>query len=143
MITKRGESQKVKEVYKILEKRKDSRIEVHRTAYRPWGSYTVLEENDRFKIKRLTVLPKKRLSLQRHYHRSEHWVVVKGIAKATVGDKEIILKPGESVFIPAYTIHRLENPGVIPLEIIEVQIGEYLEEDDIERFQDDFGRTTS
>lgn len=143
LITKRGESQKVKEVYKILEKRKDNRIEVHRTAYRPWGNYTVLEENDRFKIKRLTVLPKKRLSLQRHYHRSEHWVVVKGIAKATVGDKEIILKPGESVFIPAYTIHRLENLGVIPLEIIEVQIGEYLEEDDIERFQDDFGRTTS
>ena len=113
---------------------------MHKTAYRPWGSYTVLEEGERYKIKRLTVLPGNRLSLQRHYHRSEHWVVVRGTAKVKIGDKELLLRPGESTFIPAGVVHRLENPGKVTLEVIETQIGEYLGEDDIERFQDDFGR---
>jgi mannose-1-phosphate guanylyltransferase/mannose-6-phosphate isomerase len=115
-------------------------VEVHRTAYRPWGSYTVLEEGDFYRIKRLTVLPKKRLSLQRHYHRSEHWVVVKGTAKVVVNGREILLRNGESTFIRAGDIHRLENPGMIPLEVIEVQIGEFIDEDDIERLEDDFER---
>ncbi|WP_048098332.1 mannose-1-phosphate guanylyltransferase/mannose-6-phosphate isomerase [Archaeoglobus sulfaticallidus] len=140
LIAKKGESQKVKEIYSMLKGRGDERIKVHRTAYRPWGSYTVLETGEGFKIKRITVLPSKRLSLQRHYHRSEHWVVVSGIARVVVDGKEILLRQGESTFIKAGAVHRLENPGKIPLEVIEVQIGQYLGEDDIERFEDDFGR---
>ncbi|HII67117.1 MAG TPA: mannose-1-phosphate guanylyltransferase/mannose-6-phosphate isomerase [Thermococcaceae archaeon] len=140
LVAKKGETQKVKEVYKKLIEKHDERALVHRTAYRPWGSYTVLEEGERYKIKRLTVLPGMRLSVQRHYHRSEHWVVVRGTAKVKIGDKELLLRPGESTFIPAGVIHRLENPGKVTLEVIETQIGEYLGEDDIERFQDDFGR---
>ena len=127
-------------MYEKLVEKGDERALVHRTAYRPWGAYTVLEERERYKIKRLTVLPGKRLSLQRHYHRSEHWVVVKGTAKVKIGEKELLLRPGESTFIPAGVVHRLENPGKVVLEVIETQIGEYLGEDDIERFQDDFGR---
>ena len=140
LVAKKGESQKVKEVYKTLKELGDERVIVHRTAYRPWGSYTVLEEGDRYKIKRLTVLPGKKLSLQMHYHRSEHWVVVRGTAKVIVGEKEILLRPGESTFIPAGVKHRLENPGKVVLEVIETQIGEYLGEDDIVRFDDEFGR---
>ncbi|WP_297069900.1 mannose-1-phosphate guanylyltransferase/mannose-6-phosphate isomerase [Thermococcus sp.] len=140
LIARRGEGQRVREVYRQLKERNDERVLVHRTAYRPWGSYTVLEENDRYKIKRLTVLPGKKLSLQMHYHRSEHWVVVRGTARVAVGDREILLRPGESTFIPAGVRHRLENPGRIVLEVIETQIGEYLGEDDIVRFEDDFGR---
>lgn len=140
LVAHRGEGQRVKEVYKRLKEMNDERVMVHRTAYRPWGSYTVLEEGDRYKIKRLTVLPGKKLSLQMHYHRSEHWVVVRGTAKVRVGEKEILLRPGESTFIPAGVVHRLENPGKVVLEVIETQIGEYLDEDDIVRFEDDFGR---
>ena len=140
LVAHRGEGQRVKEVYRRLKEMNDERVMVHRTAYRPWGSYTVLEEGDRYKIKRLTVLPGKKLSLQMHYHRSEHWVVVRGTAKVRVGEKEILLRPGESTFIPAGVIHRLENPGKVILEVIETQIGEYLGEDDIVRFADDFGR---
>ncbi|ADT83003.1 mannose-1-phosphate guanylyltransferase/mannose-6-phosphate isomerase [Thermococcus barophilus] len=141
LVASRGEGQKVKLVYEKLKEKNDERAIVHRTAYRPWGSYTLLEEGDRYKIKRLTVLPGKRLSLQMHYHRSEHWVVVRGTAKVVVEDKEMLLRPGESVFIPAGVKHRLENPGKVVLEVIETQIGEYLGEDDIVRFQDDFGRS--
>ncbi|AFK22449.1 mannose-1-phosphate guanylyltransferase/mannose-6-phosphate isomerase [Pyrococcus sp. ST04] len=140
LVAKRGETQKVKEVYRRLKEENDERAIVHRTAYRPWGSYTVLEEGERYKIKRITVLPGKKLSLQLHYHRSEHWVVVRGTAKVRVGDKEFILRPGESTFIPAGVVHRLENPGKVVLEVIETQIGEYLGEDDIVRLQDDYGR---
>ncbi|NJE75500.1 mannose-1-phosphate guanylyltransferase/mannose-6-phosphate isomerase [Thermococcus sp. ES12] len=140
LVAHRGEGQRVKEVYRRLKEMKDERVMVHRTAYRPWGSYTVLEEGDRYKIKRLTVLPGKKLSLQMHYHRSEHWVVVRGTAKVRIGEKEILLRPGESTFIPAGVVHRLENPGKVVLEVIETQIGEYLGEDDIVRFADDFGR---
>jgi len=141
LVAKKGESQKVKEVYKALKELGDERVIVHRTAYRPWGSYTVLEEGERYKIKRLTVLPGKKLSLQMHYHRSEHWIVVKGTAKVVIGDEETFVHENESVFIPKTTPHRLENPGKVPLEVIEVQVGEYLGEDDIVRFQDDYGRT--
>ncbi len=140
LVAHRGETQKVKEVYRRLKERGDERVIVHRTAYRPWGSYTVLEEGDRYKIKRLTVLPGKKLSLQMHYHRSEHWVVVRGTAKVILEDREILLRPGESTFIPAGVRHRLENPGRVVLEVIETQIGEYLGEDDIVRFDDEFGR---
>ncbi len=107
---------------------------------RPWGTYTVLEENKSYKIKRIEVLPGQRLSLQMHHHRSEHWIVVSGTAKVTCGDRETIVNVNESTFIPIGYTHRLENPGVIPLIIIEVQSGEYLGEDDIVRFQDDYQR---
>ncbi len=128
------------ELYKKVKNLGSEKSDVHRTAFRPWGSYTVLEEKEGFKVKRITVYPKKRLSLQLHYHRSEHWTVVKGTAKVTVGEKTILMKPGDHVFIPTGEVHRLENPGMIPLEVIEVQVGEYLGEDDIVRIEDDFKR---
>ncbi|MCS7030676.1 MAG: phosphomannose isomerase type II C-terminal cupin domain [Gloeomargarita sp. SKYG116] len=110
------------------------------TELRPWGSFTVLEEGKNYKIKRIEVKPGHRLSLQMHYHRSEHWIVVSGTAKVTCGDKEILLNTNESTFVPPCTPHRLENPGLIDLVLIEVQNGQYLGEDDIVRFQDDYAR---
>jgi mannose-6-phosphate isomerase len=110
------------------------------TGERPWGTYTVLEVNKNYKIKRIEVHPGQRLSLQMHHHRSEHWIVVSGTAQVTCGDREFILNVNESTFIPMGTSHRLANPGRIPLYIIEVQSGEYLGEDDIHRFQDDYHR---
>ncbi|QXE89111.1 cupin domain-containing protein [Geomonas subterranea] len=107
---------------------------------RPWGTYTVLDEHNGYKIKRIEVLPGQRLSLQMHHHRSEHWIVVSGTAKVTCGETVKIININESTFIPIGSTHRLENPGVIPLVIIEVQSGEYLGEDDIVRFQDDYHR---
>lgn len=107
---------------------------------RPWGTYTVLEENKSYKIKRIEVNPGQRLSLQMHHHRSEHWIVVSGTARVTCGDEETIINVNESTFIPIGRTHRLENPGKIPLVIIEVQSGEYLGEDDIVRFDDDYHR---
>ncbi len=140
LVCPRESSQKVREIVRALRERSDERAEHHITVYRPWGSYTVLEEGNGYKVKRLTVLPGKRLSLQMHHHRSEFWVVVKGTAKVTVDDREFLLRKGESTFIPIGAKHRLENPGKVTLEVIEVQIGEYLGEDDIVRFADDFGR---
>jgi mannose-6-phosphate isomerase len=110
------------------------------TGERPWGTYTVLDESSNYKIKRIVVKPGERLSLQMHHHRSEHWIVVSGTAKVTCGERESIVNINESTFIPVGTNHRLENPGIIPLTIIEVQSGEYLGEDDIVRFQDDYNR---
>lgn len=110
------------------------------TELRPWGSFTVLEEGRGYKIKRIEVKPGHRLSLQMHYHRSEHWIVVSGTAKVTCADKETIIHQNQSTYVPQGNSHRLENPGVIPLVLIEVQNGEYLGEDDIVRFQDDYAR---
>jgi mannose-6-phosphate isomerase len=110
------------------------------TELRPWGSFTVLEEGTRYKIKRIEVKPGHRLSLQMHHHRSEHWIVVSGTARVTCGDQEILLTSNQSTYVPPCTSHRLENSGVIPLILIEVQNGEYLGEDDIVRFQDDYAR---
>jgi len=107
---------------------------------RPWGTYTVLEENRNYKIKRIEVNPGQRLSLQMHHHRSEHWIVVSGSASVTCGDQEFIINVNESTFIPIGKPHRLRNPGIIPLTIIEVQSGEYLGEDDIVRYEDDYNR---
>lgn len=140
LISKKGETQKVKDVVSRLKKNKRKEIEEHLTSYRPWGSYTILEEGPRYKIKRIVVNPKEKLSLQMHYHRSEHWVVVKGTAKVRIGDKEIFIHENESAYVPKSTLHRLENPGKVPVEIIEVQNGEYVEEDDIVRFDDRYGR---
>ncbi|AFY90172.1 MAG: hypothetical protein CLLPBCKN_005753 [Chroococcidiopsis cubana SAG 39.79] len=110
------------------------------TELRPWGSFTVLEEGRGYKIKRIEVKPGHRLSLQMHHHRSEHWIVVSGTAKVVCGDREIMLCNNQSTYVPQCTSHRLENPGAIPLILIEVQNGEYLGEDDIVRFQDDYSR---
>ncbi|RCJ32941.1 mannose-6-phosphate isomerase [Nostoc minutum NIES-26] len=111
------------------------------TELRPWGAFTVLEEGRGYKIKRIEVKPGHRLSLQMHHHRSEHWIVVSGTAKVTCGDREVLLTNNQSTYVPQCTPHRLENPGVISLVLIEVQNGEYLGEDDIIRFQDDYART--
>lgn len=113
----------------------------HRTTYRPWGGYTRMLEGHNFQVKRIFVKPGKRLSLQRHQHRSEHWVVVRGAAEVTLGEKTFPLNANESVYVPATTVHRLANTTNLPLEIIEVQTGSYLGEDDIERLEDEFGRT--
>ncbi|MGQ4648608.1 cupin domain-containing protein [Lyngbya aestuarii] len=110
---------------------------------RPWGSFTVLEEGRGYKIKRIEVKPGHRLSLQMHHHRSEHWIVVSGTAKVTCDDQESIIYQNQSTYVPQCTTHRLENPGVIPLVLIEVQNGEYLGEDDITRFEDDYARNGS
>ena len=107
---------------------------------RPWGSFTTLEEGTGYKIKRIEVNPGHRLSLQMHHHRSEHWIVVSGTAKVTCGDREMILSSSQSTYVPQCTTHRLENPGVINLVLIEVQNGQYLGEDDIIRFSDDYAR---
>jgi mannose-1-phosphate guanylyltransferase/mannose-6-phosphate isomerase len=140
LVADRKEDQGVREVYEELIRRGDERALIHRTVYRPWGSYTVLENGDRYRVKRITLLPGRRLSLQRHYNRSEHWVVVRGTAKIIIDGEERVLRPGESTFIPMGSVHRLENPGKIDLEVIEVQIGDYLGEDDIERLEDDYKR---
>lgn len=108
---------------------------------RPWGSFTILEEGRGYKIKRIEVKPGHRLSLQMHHHRSEHWIVVSGTALVTCGGEDKLLSSNQSTYVPACTSHRLENPGVLPLVLIEVQNGEYLGEDDIIRFQDDYSRT--
>lgn len=110
------------------------------TETRPWGSFTTLEEGAGYKIKRIEVNPGHRLSLQMHHHRSEHWIVVSGTAKVTCGDREMILSSNQSTYVPQCTTHRLENPGVIKLVLIEVQNGQYLGEDDIIRFSDDYSR---
>ncbi len=140
LICKKDNSQKVKEVVERLKAENNPRADFHLITYRPWGFYTILEEGLFYKIKRITVLPGKKLSYQLHYHRSEHWIVVKGTARVTVEDVESFFRSGESTFVKAGRKHRLENPGKILLEVIEVQLGEYLEEDDIVRFDDDFGR---
>ncbi len=133
-------AQDVKRIVKHLKREKREEYRLHRTVYRPWGSYTILEEQTGFKIKRITVLPGVKLSLQMHHHRSEHWVVVRGTARVTCGEKVHLVLENQSTYIPCGEKHRLENPGVIPLELIEVQNGPYLGEDDIVRFDDDFGR---
>ncbi|MCL2436408.1 MAG: mannose-1-phosphate guanylyltransferase/mannose-6-phosphate isomerase [Clostridiales bacterium] len=140
LICHRDQTQRVKEVVSLLHERQDARADFHLTEYRPWGSFTVLENSDFYKVKRLSVLPDKRLSYQMHYHRSEHWVIVSGTAVVTIEDTEKRLNSGESIYIPAGQKHRLFNPGKLPLEVIEVQNGEYLGEDDIVRFEDDYRR---
>jgi mannose-6-phosphate isomerase len=110
------------------------------TELRPWGTFTILEEGSGYKIKRIEVNPGHRLSLQMHHHRSEHWIVISGIAKVSRGDEVIMLSTNQSTYVPRFTAHRLENPGKVPLILIEVQNGEYLGEDDIVRFDDDYAR---
>lgn len=140
LIAKKGATQRVKEVVQILKQAGRKEAFEHVTTHRPWGSYTVLEEGPRYKIKRIVVNPEQTLSLQLHHHRSEHWVVVRGTAKVTIDDREIYIHENESAYVPKSTLHRLGNPGKVPLEIIEVQNGEYVGEDDIARLEDQYGR---
>jgi mannose-1-phosphate guanylyltransferase / mannose-6-phosphate isomerase len=140
LVADRSRVQDVKYIYARLKAQGHETYKLHRTVHRPWGTYTVLEEGTRFKIKRIVVKPGASLSLQMHHHRSEHWVVVNGAAKVINGDNEIFLVANQSTYIPAGHKHRLENPGVIDLVMIEVQSGEYLGEDDIVRFEDRYGR---
>ena len=141
LISQKGSSQKVKQV---VEKLKDSNSELHNihlTGYRPWGTYTVLEDQAGYKIKRIEVKPGKRLSLQKHFHRNEHWIVVSGTATVTVGDETNLLRANESTYIKMGEVHRLENKGRIPVVLIEAQVGEYTGEDDIVRLDDDYKRS--
>jgi mannose-1-phosphate guanylyltransferase len=140
LVTKRGAAQSVRQVVKKIKQIDPQLVKFGRTVYRPWGSFTILEECKNFKVKRLVVKPGRRLSLQKHLHRSEHWVVVRGSAQVRRGDESFLLRPNESTYIPIGTVHRLENPGRIDLEVIEVQVGEYLGEDDIIRIKDDYER---
>jgi len=141
LVIKRGQAQRVKDVVALLKAGHRKEVMEHTTTYRPWGNYTVLEEGPRYKIKRIVVKPKQRLSHQLHHHRSEHWIVIKGTAKVFVDRKARFVHENESTFVPKSTLHRLENPGKVPLEVIEVQNGEYVEEDDIIRYDDIYGRS--
>jgi mannose-1-phosphate guanylyltransferase len=140
LISHKGSSQKVKEIVQNYKQTNPELTHIHRTAHRPWGTYTVLEDTPGYKIKRIMVKPGKRLSLQKHLHRNEHWIVLSGTATVTVGDKTFSVHPNESTYIKAGEIHRLANLGKIPLTIIETQVGEYTGEDDIVRIEDDFNR---
>jgi mannose-1-phosphate guanylyltransferase / mannose-6-phosphate isomerase len=135
---------RVQEVKKLVERLKaEGRYEtsLHREVFRPWGSYDSVDSGDRFQVKRITVKPGAQLSLQMHHHRAEHWIVVQGTANVTCGDKTFLLGENQSTYIPMGTTHRLENPGKVPLHLIEVQSGAYLGEDDIVRFEDTYGRS--
>ena len=132
--------QQVKEIVAQLKLRGHESYRTHRTVIRPWGTYTVLEEGEGYKIKRIEVKPQGALSLQMHHHRSEHWVVVSGTAKVVCNDRESLVMTNESVYIPVGHKHMVENPGVVDLVMIEVQSGDYLGEDDIVRFSDIYGR---
>ncbi len=140
LICNKGKTQEVKQVVDVLKEKKDQRADLHRTEFRPWGSFTILEFGEYYKIKRISVIPSKQLSYQMHFHRSEHWIVVSGTATITVDDENYLVRSGESIFIKAGSKHRMMNEGKISLEVIEVQSGLYLGEDDIVRFEDDFGR---
>ena len=140
MVAPKGRVQEVKEVVARLKELNRSEAEDHRKVYRPWGHYDTVDHGERHQTKRIVVKPRAKLSLQKHHHRAEHWIVVKGTALVTKGDEQILLSENESIYIPLGTVHCLENPGVIPLEMIEVQSGSYLGEDDIIRFDDEYGR---
>ena len=147
LVAKKGYGQKVKDIVKLLKSNPATEefMKNYATVYRPWGSYTNIERGEKYKIKKITVLPGEELSLQMHYHRSEHWIVIKGTAKVILEDenenlKEIFLHEDESIYVPKTKKHRLINPGKIPLEVIEIQVGEYVEENDIIRFDDKYKR---
>jgi len=140
LVADKSRSQDVKHIVTQLQQTKREEHSLHRKVHRPWGWYDSIDEAERFKVKRIQVKPGASLSLQKHHHRAEHWIVVKGTAEITNGDKVILLTENQSTYIALGEIHRLKNPGSIPLEIIEVQTGSYLGEDDIVRFEDTYGR---
>jgi mannose-1-phosphate guanylyltransferase/mannose-6-phosphate isomerase len=142
LVADKTRSQDVKHIVAKLQNTKREEHTLHRKVHRPWGWYDSIDEGGRFKVKRIQVKPKASLSLQKHHHRAEHWIVVTGTAEITNGDKVLTLTENQSTYIPLGEVHRLANPGSIPLEIIEVQSGSYLGEDDIVRFEDTYGRAS-
>ena len=140
LVASRDRAQDVKEVVRQLTDLKDEAAEFHKTVFRPWGSFSILEDAADCKVKRLVVKPGQVLSLQMHYKRAEHWTVIRGVAKVRLGEKEFFLQPNESTYIPVETMHRLENPGSEDVHLIEVQTGDYFGEDDIVRYEDIYGR---
>ena len=140
LVAPKGRVQDVKELVSMLRRAGRSEAAWHREVYRPWGSYDSVDHGDRFQVKRLTLKPGGMLSLQMHHHRAEHWIVVQGTARVTCGDKTFFLSENESTYVPVGTTHRIENPGKLPLHIVEVRSGSYLEEDDIVRYEDNYGR---
>ncbi|MCF6345313.1 MAG: mannose-1-phosphate guanylyltransferase/mannose-6-phosphate isomerase [Thiomicrorhabdus sp.] len=141
LISSKASSQKVKQVVAEIKKNAPELAEIHRLAHRPWGIYEVLEASEQYKVKRIVVKPGNKLSLQKHFHRNEHWIVVSGTATVTVDSKEFLVRPNESTYIQMGQLHRLENQGKIDLVMIEVQVGEYTGEDDIVRIEDVYGRS--
>lgn len=141
LVADRTQSQNVKKLVQQMEQQQREELHMHRKVHRPWGWYDSIDEGDRFKVKRIQVKPGASLSLQKHHHRAEHWVVVKGTAQIINGDTVLTLTENQSTYIPQGEVHRLANPGSIPLEVIEVQTGGYLGEDDIVRFEDTYGRS--
>jgi mannose-1-phosphate guanylyltransferase/mannose-6-phosphate isomerase len=142
LVARKDKVQQVKDVVRQLKDSQRGEAILHRKVYRPWGAYDSIDMAERFQVKRITVKPGAALSLQMHHHRAEHWVVVSGTARVTRGEDVFLLGENESTFIPMGTRHRLENPGKVPLELIEVQSGSYLGEDDIVRFEDVYGRSS-
>lgn len=140
LVAGRDQVQNVKAIVEKLRTQKRNEALLHRRVNRPWGSYEGVDSGERFQVKRIIVNPGASLSLQKHHHRAEHWIVVKGTATVTCGKNVMLLSENQSTYIPLGEIHRLENPGQIPLEIIEVQSGSYLDEDDIVRLEDVYGR---
>ncbi|WP_262694549.1 mannose-1-phosphate guanylyltransferase/mannose-6-phosphate isomerase [Kordiimonas aquimaris] len=140
MVAPKERDQDIKKIVDRLKKEKRPEADFHSTVYRPWGNYSTLALGERFQVKSIEVYPGKRLSLQKHHHRAEHWVIVEGSAIVTRNDERILMSENESVYLPLGAVHRLENPGKIPLKLIEVQSGSYLGEDDIVRLEDDFNR---
>ena len=140
MIADKNDAQSVKDIVASLKKNNRQEALYHRHVYRPWGKYDSIDQGHRYQVKRITVKPGARLSLQKHHHRAEHWIVVKGTALVTRGSDQVLLSENESTYIPLGCTHRLENPGKVMLELIEVQSGAYLGEDDIVRFEDTYGR---
>ncbi|RBJ76667.1 mannose-1-phosphate guanylyltransferase/mannose-6-phosphate isomerase, partial [Pseudomonas sp. MWU12-2534b] len=143
LVANKHDVQRVKNVVARLKTDRRPQASEHRKVQRPWGHYDSIDLGERFQVKRIVVEPGKQLSLQMHYHRAEHWIVVRGTAKVTRGNETFLLSENESTYIAVGEVHRLENPGRIPLEIIEVQSGNYLGEDDIVRFEDTYGRAAS
>jgi len=140
LVAPKGRGEDVKSLVDKLKMQKRGETSLHREVFRPWGSYDSIDNGERFQVKRITVKPGAKLSLQMHHHRAEHWIVVKGTARVTRGEEEFLLGENQSTYIPMGTTHRLENPGKVPLHLIEVQSGTYLGEDDIVRFDDTYGR---
>ena len=141
LVAHKDQAQDVKKIVETLKAQNRTEADLHREVFRPWGAYDSIDQGERYQVKRITVKPGARLSLQMHHHRAEHWIVVCGTAKVTIGEKEQLVAENQSVYIPIGEKHCLENPGKLPLELIEVQSGSYLGEDDIVRFEDRYGRT--
>lgn len=140
LVAHKDQTQQVKNIVEALKAKDRSEVSFHREVYRPWGKYDSIDHGSRFQVKRITVKPGAKLSMQMHHHRAEHWIVVSGTAKVTINDQEQYLTENQSVYIPITAVHALENPGKVELELIEVQSGSYLGEDDIVRFEDRYGR---